>query len=86
MYLLVVYDTDKKNCAKLHKALKRYLNWNQNSVFEGIVTEAQYVEIRNLLDDKRVPESHITLYRIESEKILEREELGESRGNVSNIL
>lgn len=86
MYLIIVYDTEKKNCVKLHKLLKRYLNWNQNSVFEGVVTDAQYCKIRQLLDDTRVAESFITMYSLESEKILKREELGNSRGNTSNIL
>ena len=86
MYMLIVYDTEKHNCVKLHKLLKRYLNWNQNSVFEGIVTEAQYFIIRQLLEEKRSPESFITIYSLESDKILKREELGGCKGNVSNIL
>lgn len=86
MFLLVVYDTERKNCIKLHKVLKRYLNWNQNSVFEGTVTAAQYEKIIALLETQRVAESHITLYRVESENIVRREEIGESKGNTSNIL
>ena len=86
MFLLIVYDTEQKNCARLHKLLKRYLNWNQNSVFEGSVTRAQYTEIRMLLEKERAKNSHITLYCIESECIVEREELGDAKGNVSNII
>jgi len=86
MYLIIVYDTEKNNCVKLHKLLKRFLNWNQNSVFEGNVTEAQYVEIRTLLEEKRAAESFITFYAIDSAKLLKKEELGQSRGNTSNIL
>ncbi len=86
MFVIIVYDTETRNCVKLHKLLKKYLNWNQNSVFEGRVTEAQYAEIRQLLEDKRAPESFITIYSLESETILRREELGSNRGNTSNIL
>lgn len=86
MFLLVVYDTEHKNCVKLHKILKCYLNWNQNSVFEGSVTAAQYAKIFALLESNRVPGSHITLYRVDSENIVKREEIGNSKGNISNIL
>lgn len=86
MFLLIVYDTEAKNCVKLHKSLKRYLNWNQNSVFEGTVTKSQYIEIKHILNEQRALKSHITLYSIENDKLLTREELGEAQGNVSNIL
>ncbi|MDD5502974.1 MAG: CRISPR-associated endonuclease Cas2 [Candidatus Thermoplasmatota archaeon] len=86
MFVIIVYDTEAKNCVKLHKHLKKYLNWNQNSVFEGIVTKSQYFEIKDILDRKRAEKSHITLYIMENEKLLTREELGEARGNVSNII
>ncbi len=86
MYLLIVYDTDRKNCAKLHKYLKRYLNWNQRSVFEGTVTEAQYRKIKNTIDHIRADNSHVVFYSMENDKLLNREELGQGEGNTSNIL
>ena len=86
MYLIIVYDTEHDNCVKLHKLLKKHLFWNQNSVFEGNVTQSQFVKIRKLLNEIRVENSHITLYHIESEKLLHREQLGEEKGNTSNIL
>lgn len=51
MYVIIVYDTEHDNCVKLHKQLKKYLFWNQNSVFEGTVTVAQYaiLEIESLI-------------------------------------
>jgi len=84
--LLIVYDTERKNCAKLHKFLKGYLNWNQRSVFEGTVTEAQYQRIKQTIDEIRAEDSHVVFYSMENEKLLHREELGEGTGNVSNIL
>ena len=86
MYLIIVYDTEHDNCVKLHKLLKRHLFWNQNSVFEGNVTHAQFARIKKLLNDIRAENSHITLYFVESEKLLCREELGEAKGNTTNII
>lgn len=86
MYILIVYDTEARNCVTLHKYLKGYLNWNQNSVFEGKVTKAQYVKIKDILEKKRAAKSHIVLYSMENEKLLTREELGNAVGNISNII
>lgn len=86
MYVIIVYDTEHDNCVKLHKLLKKHLFWNQNSVFEGTVTAAQYAKIKHLLNEVRAKDSHITFYIMESEKLLRREELGEEKGNTSNIL
>ena len=73
MYVIIVYDTAKDNCVKLHKVLKKHLFWNQNSVFEGSVTDSQLKRIKILLEQQRAPESHITLYSIENEKLLSKE-------------
>ena len=86
MYVIIVYDTEHDNCVKLHKQLKKYLFWNQNSVFEGTVTVAQYAKIKHILEETRSENSHITFYSIENEKFLCREEQGSAKGNISNIL
>lgn len=38
MYVLIAYDVDAKRVAKVHKVLKKYLTWTQNSLFEGEIT------------------------------------------------
>lgn len=38
MYVIISYDVDEKRVAKVHKKLKEYLIWTQNSVFEGEIT------------------------------------------------
>lgn len=56
MYVLIVYDISVERVTKVHKCLKCYLNWRQNSVFEGELTEAQIEavknDLRNIMDDK----------------------------------
>jgi len=86
MYVIIVYDTERCNCVKLHKLLKKHLFWNQNSVFEGVVTTAQFAKIKQLLNEIRAKDSHITFYSFDNEKLLRREEMGEAKGNTSNIL
>lgn len=38
MYVIITYDVGEKRVAKVHKKLKEYLIWSQNSVFEGEIT------------------------------------------------
>ena len=35
MYVLLVYDVEEKRVVKALKLCRQYLNWIQNSVFEG---------------------------------------------------
>ena len=48
MYVLIVYDVSVERVSKVHKLLKRYLNWRQNSVFEGEVTNSQIEAVKSL--------------------------------------
>lgn len=86
MYIIIVYDTEKDNCIKLHKFLKKYLHWNQNSVFEGHVSKAQFIKIKYILEERRAKNSHIILYSMENDKLVTREELGKSKGGIDNVL
>lgn len=45
MYVILVYDIEEKRVAKMLKLCRRYLNWIQNSVFEGELTEVKLKEL-----------------------------------------
>lgn len=49
MYVLLVYDIGEKRVSKVLKLMRGYLNWIQNSVFEGELTQSQLVKIKNEL-------------------------------------
>lgn len=86
MFLIIVYDTERKNCVRLHKQLKKYLFWNQNSVFEGTVSKSQYIQIKHILEKEMVEDSHIIIYSLENDKLLTKEELGQPKGTTDNII
>lgn len=86
MFVIIVYDTEKRNCAHLHKYLKRYLHWNQNSVFEGTVTQAQLLEIKTVIEKRQAKNSHIIVYSMENDKLLTKEEFGDPKGGTDNVL
>ena len=46
MYVILVYDIHQKRVAKMLKLCRQYLNWIQNSVFEGELSELQLKELK----------------------------------------
>ncbi len=49
MYYILVYDIEQKRIARVHKLLKGYMHWIQNSVFEGELTPATLAEVKSKL-------------------------------------
>lgn len=47
MYVILVYDVDKRRCGKMLKLCRRYLHWVQNSVLEGEITEVKLKELEH---------------------------------------
>ena len=86
MYLLIVYDVSVKRVNKVHKYLKTYLHWQQNSVFEGEVSSSQYHKIMNDLFDLIDPDvDSIMIYEF-PEKYLEKTILGIEKNPIDFIL
>ena len=87
MYVLLVYDVEVKRVGKVHKFLKRHLNWVQNSVFEGELTDAQIEEVRVGLSrvlDKET--DSVLIYTAREERWLYKQVIGRERGNTDNLL
>jgi CRISPR-associated protein Cas2 len=87
MYVVIVYDVHVERLNKVRIFLKQYLDWMQNSVFEGEVTKATLKEIemgvKNLIDEK---EDSIIVYSARDQKLLNRKFIGEPKVEPSNIL
>lgn len=86
MYIIIIYDVNVKRVNKVHKYLKTYLTWIQNSVFEGEVTKAQYqtitIEIKEIIDEDQ---DSIIIYEI-PEKYLNRNIIGFEKNPMELIL
>jgi CRISPR-associated protein Cas2 len=87
MYVIVVYDVNIERINKVRIFLKQYLNWVQNSVFEGELTkvELKIIEegIKDLIDQKQ---DSIRFYVLRSDKYLKTVELGTSKVELSEII
>ena len=87
MYVIVVYDIAVDRIDSVRKFLKQYMMWKQNSVFEGELTKAEFEIVK-----KRVKEmidenvDYVIFYILRDEKYLKREELGEAKVNMENVI
>jgi len=87
MYVLVVYDVEVKRVGRVHKFLKRHLNWVQNSVFEGELTDAQIEEVRTGLSKLMDKDTDsVLIYTAREERWLNKQVIGRERGKTDNLI
>ncbi|GAB4040954.1 CRISPR-associated endonuclease Cas2 [Spirosoma jeollabukense] len=87
MYVILVYDMGQKRVGRMLKLCRRYLNWIQNSVFEGEMTDVQLKELLNeagriMKDD----EDSLILFKNRDQKWLEKQVVGVERQSTDNFL
>lgn len=87
MYVILVYDFGERRVAKMLKLCRKYLNWIQNSVFEGEISEVRLKELL-FLAKKFIDESEdsIIIFKGSSHSSLEKEIVGKERCNIDNFL
>jgi CRISPR-associated protein Cas2 len=87
MYVILVYDCGEKRVAKMLKLCRKYLNWIQNSVFEGEITEVKLKELKfnakAIMDQE---EDSLIIFKSRQSEWLEKEILGIERGSIDNFL
>ncbi|ASJ15757.1 CRISPR-associated endonuclease Cas2 [Thermococcus chitonophagus] len=64
MYVIVVYDVSVERVNRVHKLLKTYLFWRQNSVFEGELSKAQLYELKRRLSRIVKDEDSVLIYEL----------------------
>jgi len=83
----MVYDIGEKRVQKVLKTSRKYLYWVQNSVFEGEITEANYIklkaELSKIIDEKY---DSILFYNFRTTKYSSRENVGIIKGGQNLIL
>ena len=86
VYLLIVYDVSVERVNKVHKYLKTYLHWQQNSVFEGEVSLSQYQRMMSELFDLIDPDVDSVMIYEFPEKYLQKTILGIEKNPIDFIL
>ena len=87
MYFIIVYDFGEKRVGKMLKLCRKYLNWIQNSVFEGEISEVRLKELLMLSDkfmDKN--EDSIIIFSGSFQQALDKRIIGKERCSVDNFL
>jgi CRISPR-associated protein Cas2 len=82
-----MYDVNEKRTGKMLKLCRKYLNWIQNSVFEGEITEVKLKELKNraaLIMDNET--DSLIIFKSRSERWLEKEIVGVERAETDNFL
>jgi len=73
MFVIVTYDVDVKRVSRVHKILKKYLQWTQNSVFEGEITKGKLdqclAEISAKIDTQA---DSLYVYRVSNPRNIEK--------------
>ncbi len=87
MYVILVYDFGEKRVSKMLKLCRKYLNWIQNSVFEGEISE---VKLKELLQNAHQfidkTEDSIILFKHPSQVCMEKEVIGQERCTIDVFL
>lgn len=87
MYVIAVYDVDSKRCPKMLKLCRRYLNWVQNSVFEGEMSAVQLkeliVEAKKIMDERT---DSFIIFKNRHKNWLDKQVIGKEMGSVDQFL
>lgn len=87
MYVILVYDIREKRVGKMLKLCRQYLNWIQNSVFEGEISEVKLTELKSkakkIMD---VESDSLIIFSNEATKWMNKEIVGKERADTDVFL
>ena len=87
MYVILVYDMGEKRVGKMLKHCRKYLNWIQNSVFEGEISEVKLKEIvsgaKKIMNEET---DSLIMFKSRNQKWLDKEVVGVERMIIDNFL
>lgn len=87
MYVILVYDINVERLTKVLKTCRIYLNWVQNSVFEGEITEADLTRLihrlKNVIDED---EDSIIIYKLSTTRYMSKQIIGKEKQPTNYII
>lgn len=87
MYVILVYDICDKKVGKMLKLCRRYLNWIQNSVFEGEISEVKLKELlteaKSFMDKDK---DSVIVFKSREERWLEKVVIGREKNDLDTFL
>lgn len=76
----------ERRVSKMLKFCRRYLNWIQNSVFEGEITEVKLKELKLKVNEIMEENDSIIIFKSRDERWLEKEVIGEEKNKLDTFL
>ena len=86
MYVILVYDINKKRVGKMLKLCRRYLHWIQNSVLEGEITEVKLKSLVSEANGIMKDKDSLIIFKSRDNKWLEKEVHGSEKNTLDNII
>jgi len=87
MYVILVYDIGEKRVGKMLKLCRQYLNWIQNSVFEGDISAVKLTELKTkakrIMD---VESDSLIIFSHEATTWMSKEIVGKERADTDVFL
>ncbi len=85
MYILLTYDIGEKRVGKILKTCRKYLDWVQNSVFEGEIQQSTLQKMIAELNRKTLKEEDsIRIYKLRTKNDIEFQLIGIDKKNIEN--
>ena len=87
MYVIIVYDVDVKRVSKVCNFLRCFLNWVQNSVFEGELTDSQFMRLESGLRELiEASTDSVRIYILRSADAMKVQTIGKEKANIDIIV
>lgn len=87
MFVIAVYDISGRRVAKAVKIGRKYLNWVQNSVFEGELSPAKLEGFKTEMQALINPDKDsLIIYTWRDERYSQREIIGQKKGGAELII
>ena len=83
MYVILVYDIGEKRVGKMLKLCRKYLNWIQNSVFEGEISEVKLKELLIKADYLMEEDDSVIVFKSRMKNGLKKRSLGKKKMNLA---
>jgi CRISPR-associated protein Cas2 len=87
MYVIMVYDVAVERVSQVLTLARKYLHWVQNSVFEGELSEANLLKLKNelthVIDEER---DSVIFYLLRTTKYFTRVTMGRAKGSTETFI
>ncbi|RSK53994.1 CRISPR-associated endonuclease Cas2 [Bacillus canaveralius] len=87
MFVIITYDVGEKRVGKVCKKLREYLDWTQNSVFEGEISTGKLTKcLAELNQIIKKNEDSVYLYQVKNPRNIKKVVHGQEKNPVDLFL